>query len=265
MRNLEGVAQSLDSESGLRKLELIERLYRSLDDKLRSKLEAFLPPDQWSFKTFMQFLSKKIMYVDAMHAMKIGLDIPPVTKTCSKLQWNPSLSRQTKELQIAFNDKFGKNGAKRLHSGQCVLHPKSLQHSLTECRKFQSLKVAERWNIVKDHGLCFNRFAVNHYIRNCRLKSCRKCLQPHHKLLHNDRPNHADLSSDVAVSLTPSQGKSWSDLTTVGELQDEDDRNEQVCLMLLTAVKHDDGGHTCEHIPFYAAIDNEATRTLCSN
>ena len=55
MRNLEAVAQSLDSESALKKPELIGKLYRSLDrsldDKLRGKLEAFLPPDQWSFKT----------------------------------------------------------------------------------------------------------------------------------------------------------------------------------------------------------------------
>ena len=68
---------------------------------------------------------------------------------------------------------------------------------------------------------------------------------------------------------------------TVGELQDEDDGNEQVCLMLLTAIKHDDDGQTreripfyikhyndgqtCERIPFYAAIDTGATKLLCSH
>ena len=46
MRNLKGVAQSLDSKSMLRRLELIGKLYHSLDNKLRGKLEAFLPPDQ---------------------------------------------------------------------------------------------------------------------------------------------------------------------------------------------------------------------------
>ena len=154
MRNLEAVAQSLDSESGLRKPELIGKLYRSLDHKLRGRLEAFLPPDQWSFITFMQFFRREIAYIDAMHVMKIGPDVPPVTETRSTSQWNSSSRRQTKkEPQIAFSGKFGKNGAKRLQSKQCVLHPKSLHHSLTECRKFQSLKVAERWNIVKNHGV----------------------------------------------------------------------------------------------------------------
>ena len=124
--------------------------------------------------------------------------------------------------------------------------------------------MAERWNVVKDHGLCFNCFAVNHYTRNCRLRSCTKCSRAHHELLHDDRPNRANSSLDTAVSSTPSQGESWSDSRTVGELQDEDDENEQVCLMLLTAVKHDNGGQTCERIPFYAAIDTGATRTLCS-
>ena len=37
IRNLEGVAQSLDSESALRNRGLIGRLYRSLDDKLPSR------------------------------------------------------------------------------------------------------------------------------------------------------------------------------------------------------------------------------------
>ena len=129
--------------------------------------------------------------------------------------------------QIAFSGKFGKNGAKRLHSENiesCILNP------YKECRKFQSLKVAERWN-------------------------CSKCSRPHHVLLHDDRPNRADSSSDTAVSSTPSQGESRSDSTTVGELQDDDDGNEQVYLILLTAIKHDEGGQTCERIPFYAAID----------
>ena len=90
MRNLEAAAQSLDSESALRKPELIEKLYRSLDDKLKGKLEAFLPPDQWSFKTFMQFLSRDIAYINTMHAMKIGMEASPVTKTHSTSQWNPS-------------------------------------------------------------------------------------------------------------------------------------------------------------------------------
>ena len=34
--------------------------------------------------------------------------------------------------------------------------------------------------------------------------------------------------------------------------------------MLLTAIKRDDRDQTCERIPFYAAIDTGATRTLCS-
>ena len=74
---------------------------------------------------------------------------------------------------------------------------------------------------------------------------------------HDDRPNRADSSSAAALSSTPSQGELRSDSTTVGELQDEDDGNEQV--MLLTAVKHDKGGQTCEGILIYAAIDTGAT------
>ena len=36
-------------------------------------------------------------------------------------------------------------------------------------------------------------------------------------------------------------------------------RNEQVYLMLLTAFKHNNGGHSCEQNPFYGAINTGAT------
>ena len=116
--------------------------------------------------------------------------------------------------------------------------------------------MAQRWNIVKNHGFYFNCFAVSQY---CKLRSCRKCSRPHHKLLHDDLPNRADSSSDAEVSSTPLQGESQSDSTTFGELQDEDDGNDQVCLM-----QYDGDGQTRKRIPFYAAIDTGATRTLCS-
>ena len=45
MRNLEGVAQSLNSKSALKNPEQIGRLNCSLDDKLSSKLKAFLSLD----------------------------------------------------------------------------------------------------------------------------------------------------------------------------------------------------------------------------
>ena len=76
------LALQANCKSALRQPELIEKLYRSLDDKLRGKLEAFLP-DQWSFKTFMQFFSRELAYIDAMHVIKIGPDVPPVTKNRS--------------------------------------------------------------------------------------------------------------------------------------------------------------------------------------
>ena len=45
MKNLGAVAQSLDRESAL-KTGTNRKTLRSLDDKLRGRLEAFLPPDQ---------------------------------------------------------------------------------------------------------------------------------------------------------------------------------------------------------------------------
>ena len=70
MRNLEGVAQSLGSKSAMKNLELIGRFYHSLDDNLKSKLEAFLPSSQWSFQTFMVFSAGISLTLMPCNAMK---------------------------------------------------------------------------------------------------------------------------------------------------------------------------------------------------
>ena len=70
MRNFEGVAQSCGSKSALKNLELIGKFYHSLDDNLKSKLEAFLPSSQWSFQTFMVFSAGRSLTLMSCNAMK---------------------------------------------------------------------------------------------------------------------------------------------------------------------------------------------------
>ena len=71
MRNVQGIADSLNMGAALQKPHLMGALYRSLSDKLRDKLESFLPPDQWTYENFILFLSREIAYIDSLHTMKI--------------------------------------------------------------------------------------------------------------------------------------------------------------------------------------------------
>ena len=57
-------------------------------------------------------------------------------------------------------------------------------HTLWRCRLFQEKTVKERWEIVKNHQLCFNCFGT-HVARNCRSNGrCKRCNRRHHTLLH---------------------------------------------------------------------------------
>ena len=126
MRNIKAVAQSLDSESALRKPELIGKLYRSLDNKLRGKFEAFLPPDQWSFKTFIQFLNREIAYIDAVHVIKIGpevLQLPrPVRRRNGIHPRGDKPKTNSKWLSVVSLRKMAQNVFIR-NSACCILKP----------------------------------------------------------------------------------------------------------------------------------------------
>ena len=110
----------------------------------------------------------------------------------------------------------------------------------------------------------------NHRTRNCKEShTCDKCGRNHHDLLHDD-----DLQQKSNVKPAATNKPAIRDMTrhentgdhtdTVGMVRHQEEVPEQIGLMLLTAIKRDHTGYVCGRIPFYAAIDTGATRTLCS-
>lgn len=61
-------------------------------------------------------------------------------------------------------------------------------HNLPDCQKFKQMQLDERWEVVKNAGLCFKCISWRHRRFNCRQKSCgvRGCNRPHHALLHSE-------------------------------------------------------------------------------
>ena len=257
MRSLEGVARSLGCESALKNPELIGNLYCSLDDDLRRNLEFFLPPDQWTFWAFIEFLSKEISYVDCLHEMKIKQDVRPTTQSRVKTNFNQATSRggRKEATRIACNEILREDATSKRQF--CVLHPESSQHSLAACRTFRNLSVTERWDVCRRFDLCFNCFKKDHQIKACTQTRCEKCKKFHHSLLHDDdwKPKH-ELPT-ASLSTQECSNTQSTVVSTGGKL-------EQIGIMRLTAVRRNDRGGICERIPFYAAVDTGATRTLCS-
>ncbi|XP_052740367.1 uncharacterized protein LOC128198521 [Bicyclus anynana] len=81
-------------------------------------------------------------------------------------------------------------------------------HDLSKCQQFTEEKVEKRWEIVKQHKLCFKCLKTSHKHIKCKRKLCGKegCVRTHHKLLHEDifksEPNKVVSANHIGSSET---------------------------------------------------------------
>nr|XP_049693327.1 uncharacterized protein LOC126053911 [Helicoverpa armigera] len=71
---------------------------------------------------------------------------------------------------------------------QCFLCKEN--HALTQCPKYKAMDVGQRWEFVKENGICFKCAVKKHRRVLCRAKPCgqNECRRPHHVTLHSDPP-----------------------------------------------------------------------------
>ncbi|XP_062538281.1 uncharacterized protein LOC134206570 [Armigeres subalbatus] len=62
-------------------------------------------------------------------------------------------------------------------------------HSAFKCQRFIKMKIPERYEKVKRHGLCLNCLSSSHMVRACTAGVCRHCQKKHHSLLHSGGSN----------------------------------------------------------------------------
>ncbi|XP_037929146.1 uncharacterized protein LOC119663604 [Teleopsis dalmanni] len=78
----------------------------------------------------------------------------------------------------------------------------SLEHSITKYSMFKSLMVEQRFNKVKELGLCINCLSQGHRANNCpSMHRCKECAGRHHTLLHRLQLKNHQITT---VSRTPS-------------------------------------------------------------
>ncbi|XP_053685762.1 uncharacterized protein LOC128735296 [Sabethes cyaneus] len=57
-------------------------------------------------------------------------------------------------------------------------------HFLFQCEQFRTLSPQQRFEFVKQHGLCINCIKGKHQAKNCSSGSCKSCFKKHHSMLH---------------------------------------------------------------------------------
>ncbi|KAJ8031990.1 hypothetical protein HOLleu_25384 [Holothuria leucospilota] len=147
------------------------------------------------------------------------------------------------------------------------------EHTLFECTSFKSKPTEQRFQIVKEHKLCFNCLLPGHGARNCNLSrvcSVQGCGRKHTKFLHrsdrSNQRNHDSSSNNVQSDTTVSES---SEMVQNGYVNSELSCNAtgagsvRVALPVVP-VKVRIMGTSNNFVTTYALLDNGSTSTFCS-
>lgn len=69
-------------------------------------------------------------------------------------------------------------------------------HSINNCKQFQSMNVSERREKVRSLRLCFTCLQSGHFSTDCKRAACIKCLGKHHEMLHIATGTTTNINAD---------------------------------------------------------------------
>ena len=148
MRNLKGVASSIDKTSTLNGPMLLGQLYSAFNEKLRNRFDSQYPANCWTFEQFLLFLSAEIDYVDSLHLVKVDVHESSCGRAepSKKKAHAASTSRWHSKPFIAALEKTPKLHEDKsvVNMKTCLIHPKTMSHDLVQCQVFLSMTVDER-------------------------------------------------------------------------------------------------------------------------
>lgn len=164
--------------------------------------------------SIFQIQNKKDLYEKAFHAFLI-ITLENQLDATTKLQWGGTLRNETEMPKISemltFLEDRAKNyetysegnkfpealGQKRIvHSmiissleSHCIyckeLENQSFTHSLGNCTKFDSVKLDDKWKVIKKHNCFKDVFSSSQY--SCSQESLETCGGKHNIILHENR------------------------------------------------------------------------------
>ena len=132
MRNLKGVALSIDQAPTLDKPALLGQLYSAFNEKLRNRFESQHPAGTWTFEQFLEFLTNEISYIDSLQVMQVDMKDSPQNRT-ETIKQKPrfTASRLTSKPFVAAIEGSQDLCAKTTfeNAKTCLLHPETASHN----------------------------------------------------------------------------------------------------------------------------------------
>ncbi|XP_036142150.1 uncharacterized protein LOC118645380 [Monomorium pharaonis] len=120
--------------------------------------------------------------------------------------------------------------AASVNSGKC--HYCEGSHFIYFCDKFLDLSVSDRIKEVKRLKLCINCLRNDHYVRTCRMGTCRECSQKHNTLCHQT-PKDKD-SSESEVKESPGKANNESSVNVAVHHSSSDFKERRI--LMATAI-----------------------------
>lgn len=152
--------------------EPFQNSWRTVQSDFKLHNNGIHPP----FSVFLDFLNKKCTeYSDPIYEKKFvtTFEYPKKTKDIKALKTTFAVEKEAEDPKH------------KSHKG-CLLHVNS-NHELSECKLFHSYSVDEKFDVMKENGLCFGCLG-RHLRSKCdQNPKCDKCERNHLTFLHRDQ------------------------------------------------------------------------------
>ncbi|XP_011313354.1 uncharacterized protein [Fopius arisanus] len=187
--NASTIVETLDQLQqipGLNKEDIIEQLCihllrKSLDSDTRKQWEVKLG-DSKDFPSLTEFVT----FIEAWgRGINAGANLY-ANQTSKPTRTSSTTSRKRSSFTTATQQKTSSNPERPLPKTFCAFCQD--KHFIAGCDKFKALTPLQRNNHVVNKELCFRCLGPDRKIRCISTKTCHKCHQDHHTLIHGGSP-----------------------------------------------------------------------------
>lgn len=181
-----------------------------LDNTTRREWERQAETDDSpSVEKITDFLQKRCQILERLQAgtkpkentnknMSIKSDKEAQSESVSRKPYNKQSKSTSSNVTSCATEQTTEN-----KSGKCYLY--SGPHFIYFCPKFLGLSIDERISEARRLRLCLNCLRNDHFVKTCKMGSCRECSGRHNTLCHLPRDNDQTSKSKSATPTTPNE------------------------------------------------------------
>ncbi|CAK1597101.1 unnamed protein product [Parnassius mnemosyne] len=217
LQNIVCILQNVDGKGYLQNPMLTREVTSKLSPHLRSRwcdyAEHYGSADEPDIVTLSRFMMR-----EADRALSHAYtSVEPTKESPVRREAPPSKRIVTRRVENRARDVKTFTAQEDTGSASCMCC--GGEHAIAKCRKLAQMGVDDRWNWVKEDGVCFLCLNSKHRRFKCKAKKCGidGCNAPHHALLHTRKTRAPETSAkpDETVLVASNVGRNAAVLLKV--------------------------------------------------